>query len=84
MTDRATFEPVRTAVELLAGFRREDPARFAWRQPPYEYEHEKEPIDILYGSDQLRLAIERDGDVRGLVQSWEAGEEAFGRSRRKK
>ena len=81
VTDRAAFEPVRTAVELLAGFRREDPARFAWRQPPYEYEHEKEPIDILYGSDQLRLAIERDGDVRGLVQSWEAGEEAFRRLR---
>ena len=27
----------------------QDPARFAWRQPPYEYEHDKEPIDILYG-----------------------------------
>ena len=30
------------------------PPRFAWRQPPYEYEHDKWPIDILYGSDRLR------------------------------
>ena len=26
-----------------------DPSRFAWRQPPYEYEHDRMPIDILAG-----------------------------------
>ena len=36
---------------------------FAWRQPPYEYEHDKEPIDILYGSDQLRTTLDSGGDV---------------------
>jgi uncharacterized protein YbbC (DUF1343 family) len=77
VTDRATFEPVRTAVEMIAEFRRQDPARFGWKQPPYEYEHEKQPIDVLYGSDQLRLTIDRDGDVDALVRSWEPEEEAF-------
>jgi uncharacterized protein YbbC (DUF1343 family) len=77
VTDRATFEPVRTAVEMIAEFRRQDPARFAWKQPPYEYEHDKQPIDVLYGSDQLRLTIDRDGDVGALVRSWEPEEEAF-------
>ena len=77
VTDRATFEPVRTAVEMIAEFRRQDPARFAWKQPPYEYEHEKQPIDVLYGSDQLRLTIDRDGDVGALVRSREPEEEAF-------
>ena len=77
VTDRLAFEPVRTAVELIAGFHREDPVRFAWRQPPYEYEHDKEPIDILYGSDRLRVAL-RDGmDVGTLVESWRADEDAF-------
>jgi uncharacterized protein YbbC (DUF1343 family) len=77
VTDRATFEPVRTAVELMAEFRRQDPGHFAWRQPPYEYEHEKQPIDVLYGSDQLRTTIDRDGDVAALVRSWEPEEEGF-------
>ena len=32
---------------------------------------------MLYGSDQLRLTIDRDGDVGALVRSWEPEEEAF-------
>ena len=75
--DREIFEPVRTAVELIDEFHREDPTRFSWRKPPYEYEHEKEPIDILYGSDRLRRAIDGGGDVSELIDSWRADEEAF-------
>ena len=31
------------------------PQYFEWLPPPYEYEFEKPPIDILYGSPDLRL-----------------------------
>ena len=34
------------------------PEQFAWRQPPYEYETVKLPIDILSGSTELREAID--------------------------
>lgn len=77
--DRRVFGPVRTAVELLAEFRRQDPARFAWREPPYEYEHEKQPIDILYGTDALRTTLDAGGDVAALAGSWAREEEAFRR-----
>jgi uncharacterized protein YbbC (DUF1343 family) len=83
VTDRRTFEPVRTAVELIAEFRRQDAARFAWREPPYEYEHDKEPIDILYGSDRLRVTIDSGGDVASLFTDWESEEEAFRELRQK-
>jgi uncharacterized protein YbbC (DUF1343 family) len=79
--DRRTFRPVRTAVELMAGFYRANPDRFAWREPPYEYEYDKEPIDILYGSDRLRAAIDAGGDVRSLMASWSADEDAFRETR---
>jgi uncharacterized protein YbbC (DUF1343 family) len=79
--DRRTFLPLRTAVELIDEFRREQPARFAWRQPPYEYEHDKEPIDILYGTDRLRRTLDADGDADALVTSWHVDEEEFGRMR---
>lgn len=75
--NRQLFKPVRTGVELMAGFYRQNPARFPWREPPYEYEHDKEPIDILYGSDRLRTAINSGGDVRALVASWAPEEDAF-------
>jgi uncharacterized protein YbbC (DUF1343 family) len=79
--DRRTFAPLRTAVELIAEFRRENPAKFAWRNPPYEYEHDKEPIDILYGSDRLRRTLDEGGDVGTLVRTWRADEEDFQRER---
>lgn len=79
--DRRTFEPVRTAVELIAEFRTQDPKQFAWRDPPYEYEHERAPIDILFGSDRLRLAVQAGTDIDGLTASWRQDEEAFCRQR---
>lgn len=80
VTDRDAFRPLRTAVELIAEFHRQAPDRFAWRQPPYEYEHEKMPIDILYGSDALRSAVAGDG-IEGLVGGWTRDEERFRRLR---
>ena len=56
--DRARFRPVETGVALIAAFRAADPGRFAWRDPPYEYEHTLLPIDILAGSSALREQIE--------------------------
>jgi len=58
VTDREGFEPVRTTVALLAEARRLAPNDFRWRDPPYEYEVIKPPIDILWGSDALRVAID--------------------------
>ena len=79
--DRRGFEPVRTAVELIAESRRQDSARFAWRDPPYEYEHDKAPIDILYGSDRLRTTVDAGGDVSALVAEWGRDEDEFRRLR---
>ena len=80
--DRRAFRPLHTAVELIAEFRRENVTRFAWREPPYEYEHEKQPIDILYGTDRLRTVLDADGDTAPLVADWANEEEAFRRQRK--
>jgi uncharacterized protein YbbC (DUF1343 family) len=79
--DRAAFLPVLTGVALLDTFRRFDPGRFAWRQPPYEYEHEKLPIDILAGSATLRTQIEAGMPLMEIAASWREDEQAFERER---
>ena len=81
VVDRRTFEPLRTAVELIAEFHAANPDRFEWRNPPYEYEHDKEPIDILYGTDQLRQTIDEGADLRALIDSWRQDEEDFAKQR---
>ncbi len=79
--DRAAFPAVETAVALLAAIRSQGPSQFAWRQPPYEYEHEKLAIDILAGSDQLRQQIETGTPARTIADSWRADLERFGEER---
>ena len=81
VTDRDAFEPVITGVALIDMLRRLDPGRFAWRQPPYEYEHDKMPIDILAGSDVLRRQIESGIPIREIAGSWADDEAAFRRLR---
>ena len=60
VTDPATFQPLRTTLALITTIRRLWPAEFAWRDPPYEYEALKRPIDILVGNCRFREALERD------------------------
>ncbi len=62
VTDRATFAAYRTTLTLLACVRALWPKDFAWRQPPYEYEAEKLPIDILTGGTAVREAIDGGED----------------------
>jgi len=75
--DRRTFKPVETGAALIAAFRAAGPDTFAWRNPPYEYEHDKMPIDILAGSSELREQIEHGVEPRAIAASWAPGVEAF-------
>jgi uncharacterized protein YbbC (DUF1343 family) len=77
VVDRAAFKPVLTGVALIDAFRRADPVRFEWRQPPYEYEKEKLPIEILSGSRALREQIESGVAVRDIAESWREDEALF-------
>jgi uncharacterized protein YbbC (DUF1343 family) len=77
VTDRAAFQPVLTGVALIELFHRFDPQKFAWRQPPYEYEKEKLPFDILSGGDTLRVQIERGMPAKDIAASWQQDEAAF-------
>jgi len=49
VTDRHSFQPLRAGLEIIRTVRDMYPDDFAWKQPPYEYEHEKLPIEILCG-----------------------------------
>jgi uncharacterized protein YbbC (DUF1343 family) len=82
VTDRGRFKPFRTAVSILKAVHNTWPRDFAWRQPPYEYEEIKMPIDILAGSDRLRKAIESWSDVPVMESWWKQEQAAFERTRK--
>jgi len=75
--DRRRFDAFLAYLLLLHHARRQDPRRFAWRDPPYEYELEKLPFDILCGTDRIRRRIEAGGSPRRLAAGWAKERLAF-------
>jgi uncharacterized protein YbbC (DUF1343 family) len=79
--DRETFQPVRTGLAVLAAMRELSGGHFAWRREPYEFVTDRPAIDLLFGSDRERLALEAGRPLRDITGAWEAEEEAFRRRR---
>jgi uncharacterized protein YbbC (DUF1343 family) len=49
VTDREIFQPFVTGVQIIKRIRRIYHEQFQWKQPPYEYEWKRLPIEILIG-----------------------------------
>jgi uncharacterized protein YbbC (DUF1343 family) len=47
--DRQSFQPFRTGVEIIKSVRKLCGDHFQWKQPPYEYEWKRLPIEVLIG-----------------------------------
>ena len=67
------FRPVETGVALIEAFRAAGVDQLRWRNPPYEYEHDRMPIDILAGSSALREQIDAAVPAHDIARSWERG-----------
>lgn len=72
VTDREAYRPYYTTLTLLAVIREMYPDRFAWRQPPYEYETERLPFDLLTGDAAIRRGLEQGVPAADLEALWQA------------
>ncbi len=75
--DRNRFRPVMASMAILWAVKRVHPKALDWREPPYEYEKERMPIDLIYGTDQVRLGLQAGMQPREIAQDWESGVAAF-------
>jgi len=82
VTDRRSFLPYRTGVELLATVRRLWPEEFAWRAAPYEFVSDRMAIDLLAGCAECREALESGDGLADWIAGWRADEAAFREERR--
>jgi uncharacterized protein YbbC (DUF1343 family) len=82
VTDRRTFKPYYTTLALLAAIRLLYPDQFTWRLPPYEYETERLPIDLLTGDAAIREALDQGALVRDLEAAWQPALREFMEARR--
>lgn len=75
--DREAFPPVRSGLAVLAALRDLAGDRFAWRTEPYEFVTDRLAIDLLFGSDRERRALEAGLAPQAISQAWQAEEDAF-------
>jgi len=71
VTDPRIFKPYATTIALLQDVQSLYPQQFSWTHPPYEYEAEKMPIDIIAGDGAVREAVERQRPLEELESSWQ-------------
>lgn len=77
VTDRQTFKPVLTGVAVVKACRDLYGESFRWKEPPYEYVFDKNPFDVISGTDALRVAIERGDSLEVISDSWAEGLSEF-------
>ncbi len=80
ITDPSRFAPYFTSLRLLQAVIACHRSDFAWKQPPYEYEWEKLPVDLILGSTGLRQQIEQLADLAAVREEWTGELDAFCRS----
>ncbi len=69
--DREVFEPYLTGIAVLSAACALHPEFFGWRNPPYEYEREKLPIEILCGCSEIPEMIRSGAPINQIRQSWQ-------------
>ena len=70
VTNRKEFEPVIAGVAMVKTAYDMYKDAFRWKQPPYEYVYDRNPFDVIAGTDELRKAIERGDSLQSIEASW--------------
>ncbi|UCH23713.1 MAG: DUF1343 domain-containing protein [Deltaproteobacteria bacterium] len=77
ITNRREFKPYITGLRLLQAVICHHQSQFEWKPPPYEYEFERLPIDLIIGNKQIRLQVAEGGNIDEIAASWKAELDEF-------
>jgi uncharacterized protein YbbC (DUF1343 family) len=77
VTDPHRFRPYLCSLHLLQQVLALHGDRFEWKSPPYEYEFEKRPIDLILGDRSLRHRIQNQEPLAAIAASWQKDITAF-------
>lgn len=76
-TDRKTFRSWAVSQILCHYFYHKLGKDFQWKQPPYEYEYHKLPIDLINGKPAIREWVESNGSFDDLCKLEVDGLDSF-------
>jgi uncharacterized protein YbbC (DUF1343 family) len=81
VTDRNSFTPVIVGIAMVKTIYNMYPDKFQWRQSAYEYVFDKNPFDVICGTDKVRKLIETGNPLKEIEDSWANGLTVFNETR---
>lgn len=75
--DREALEPVITGLAMVKTIFDMYPNEFKWKNPPYEYVFDRNPFDVIAGTEKTRNLIEGNSSVEEIKLSWQKDVEDF-------
>ena len=77
VADRDRFDPVVAGIAMVKVAYDMYGDDFRWKEPPYEYVFDKNPFDVICGTNKIREAIERGDALDTITNGWAAPAEEF-------
>ncbi len=71
VTDREAFRPVKTSLALLQDVAVLWPEHFQLAEPPYEYEYDRRPLDLIVGSTRVVDQVLAGKDLDQIEADWD-------------
>ncbi|MEO7539696.1 MAG: DUF1343 domain-containing protein, partial [Pyrinomonadaceae bacterium] len=82
VTDRESFTPVLAGIAMVKTAYDLYTDKFQWKQSAYEYVFDKNPFDVVSGTDKIRKQIEAGVSLADIAADWADRSAAFGESRK--
>jgi uncharacterized protein YbbC (DUF1343 family) len=70
ITDDTVFSAYSLALGMYQAIFQLYPEQFAYKQPPYEYEYERLPMDLILGDRKARTDIESGIPIADIQAGW--------------
>lgn len=81
--DGDIFMPYRTSLAFLQAVMLLYPGSFNYKRPPYEYEFERLPMDLILGNGEVRQQLEEGIAVEAMEKEWQEELRSFEKMRRR-
>jgi len=75
--DPQQYRPYATTLHLLQAVILHHREQFEWKTPPYEYEFERMPIDLIIGDHTIRKRLEKLEPLEEIEASWQGELDQF-------
>ncbi|MFH1032979.1 MAG: DUF1343 domain-containing protein [Pseudomonadota bacterium] len=73
VSDAKAFRPLRLSCALLSAINRVHPGLWDFRPPPYEYEHDRRPLDLLLGDSRAAHHMQHGDFTSDMYDEWSPG-----------